>query len=486
MLEQTSLDDRRFDFSKVSVEWIGLLGFVVFLAVSKYDPTSFLERGTELIDAFSWFWRYRFAGFLTFFDLLLFALLGLLCVRTSLLGYVRKSVFDRQIALILALCAGSAILGQFNGSEADSISGVLFAIRNYYYLSAAYVIASRLAWTETRYKNLAALLVAMAVLVFLLGLWETARTPEQYRLSKYGHLSSTRDATDGVLYIYAQLLAFALYLERAVRGKIRQVLLVLGISYALYWAFTSSSKTLIALYPLALLYFAWHYRLYRRTWFLPVVIVSGTLAIIALLAFTNLATIIRDPSSALYVYSTFANPDDPSIATRVNQLVNFLPNLYFRGAFIQGIGLGHRWHEFIPQFPEDTGAYPSSELGTGWHLGVHVPLLRIFLDFGLLGGIILLLCIWRILARANAALRDGILSPLTRACVQAAIMVIFFQVVVNNLFAPKTNLLIGVLIGATSGLLDQRLTRNGKQTGGSPLFHGENVSPILAAHLADD
>ena len=71
------------------------LVFLVVLAASRYEPTSMLFRGTTTIDAFGWFWRYRFLGALSFFDLFLGALTGLVVVEALARGRVRLSRFDR-------------------------------------------------------------------------------------------------------------------------------------------------------------------------------------------------------------------------------------------------------------------------------------------------------------------------------------------------------------------------------------------------------
>ena len=136
-----------------------------------------------------------------------------------------------------------------------------------------------------------------------------------------------------------------------------------------------------------------------------------------------------------------------------------MANIYNRSALVQGIGLGSRWYEYVPQ-PFDPAAYPPSEHGTSWHLGMHVPLLRLGLDFGIAGlglGFALCLVAFR---QVRMLMGTAALSPATQAFVQACLLAIAFQVTVNNLAGPKTNLLAGFLIGALSGLVDRvRLSR---------------------------
>ena len=436
-----------------SAQWVGAIAFLILVAISKYDPTSFLERGTDAITVMSWFWRYKFAGVFTFFDILLGLLLLLWVTHAILVPGTRRTPFDRWILLVLGVVAVGVIGGELNRGPQDVLTDLLFSIRNYYYFAAIYLVTSRLTWTESRYRLLAALVVMLAISVTALGWWETSQLDIQYRLSKYGRLSTARDATDGVFPLFAQLFMLALLCERLPRNSLLRWALIAGALFSLYSVFTSSSKTLVALYPVALTYLAWYYRLYERRWFWPVVASGAATATIYVLFASNLAATVQDPTSALYVYSTFVNPEDFSTATRLNQVLNFVPNMLDRGAVLQGIGVGSRWHEYIPQFPEDPGAYPPHESGTGWHLGVHVPMLRIFLDFGIVGASVFLYAFWRMLRTAVQGLRVIELRASTRACVHPALMLIVYQLLVLNLAVPKTNFFAGFLLGATSGLL---------------------------------
>src|SRR4051812_33252628 len=316
--------------ASLSLQWIGAITFLILLALSKYDPTSFLERGTNAIDLLSWFWRFRVAGVFSFFDVFLGLLLGLLALRTLISRRFSRSRFDGLVATTALIVVAGIISGEISRGSQDTTTDLLFQIRNYVYLFAIYFVVSRLAWTESRYRALSVVVVSLAVAVTVLGWWETSHTDIQYRLSKYGRLSTARDATDGVFPLYAQLLLLSLLCERLPRRPLLRALVGVAAAYSLYDVFTSASKTLVALYPLALGYLVLHYRLYRRRWFglvLALVIVGGA-AIILLLS--NLATMLQDPASALYVYSTFVNPEDMSNATRLNQVINFVPNMLDR------------------------------------------------------------------------------------------------------------------------------------------------------------
>jgi O-antigen ligase len=164
-----------------------------------------------------------------------------------------------------------------------------------------------------------------------------------------------------------------------------------------------------------------------------------------------------DPGSPFYVYTTFSSRD-LSVSTRGVELLNFASNLYERKALLLGIGLGNKWFSYWPQPEEDLGAFPPPEWGSDWHLGMHVPLLRLTLDFGLLGlGAVLALFAACFLSTMRA-LRSGGFDGVARAFMLSSWAVIAYQITVNNLSGPKTNLIAGVLLGVVAGILSERST----------------------------
>ena len=103
-----------------------------------------------------------------------------------------------------------------------------------------------------------------------------------------------------------------------------------------------------------------------------------------------------------------------------------------------------------------------------WHLGVHVPLLRLGYDFGLVGLALLLAFFGARFFRSLRFLGRGSVRPVTRAFVQAALLAVGYELFVNNLGLPKTNLVVGVLLASLQGLIETtprvRLVRRGTVT----------------------
>lgn len=428
-----------------------LLVFLVVLAVSRYEPTSFVFRNTNEIDAFGWFWRYRVLGAIGFFDAFLAVLVGLLLLDAVVRNRWKPSRFDPLVMALLALVVLASLVGTLHRGPLDGPRELLFQLRNYGYLAAAYFVASRVAWTERRYRAAMLLLVVLAATTVGLGYWETALTPPSLRVWKGSRYLTLRDIADTLFIVFAQFWLLGLLFERAPRSLGERLLVVSGIAWTLHQTLTGVGKTLLFVYPAVLLYFAWHHRLHRRR-FVPALAALGGLAAAAGWVAVASRPAPLAPAPRLEDYGAVVM-QDLSVATRVLQTWNFAANLYERSALLQGIGVGSKWYEYAPQ-PFDFAAYPPAEQGTSWHLGMHTPLLRVGLDFGLAGLAVVLGLFALVFQNARAALRAGTLAPATRAFVQASLLAIAFQLTVNNLAGPKTNLLAGCLLGALGGLLD--------------------------------
>lgn len=435
------------------------LAFLALLAVSRYEPTSFVFRNTDAIDAFGWFWRYRLADALSFFDLFLGALVGVIVLDAVARDRWRRSLFDPLVAVLVSLVGIAAVVGALSPGPLDGSREFLFQLRNYAYLAAMYFVAGRLPWTERRFRVAMTLVVALAAAVVALGYWETSATPPSLRVWKGSRYLTLRDIADTLFIVFAQFWLIALLFEKAPRSARQGLLVLVAVGWSLYQVLTGAGKTMLFVYPIVLFYLLWHYRIHRRRWFPAAASVAGVAAT-AFLAVLASRPPSPGPPSGLQGYADVWM-QDLSVATRVLQARNFAANLYERSAVLQGIGLGSKWHEYAPQ-PYDYAAYPPSEQGTSWHLGMHTPLLRVGLDFGLAGLAIVLAVFFVVFRKARALLRTGDLAPASRAYVQACILTIAFQVTVNNLGGPKTNLLCGFLLGALSGLLDDAKLRRSR------------------------
>lgn len=442
--------------TRLSPLFLGLQLLLVMLAVSRYDATSFVFRGTTAIDFYNWFWRYRLLGFLSFFDLLVLALLVLAVLGVAASRRFHSRPFDSLVYLLVLLVAVSAVIRFLHRDAEDTPQGFLFQLRNYGYFAAAYLVASRVRWTTRRSHWLAGLMTALAGVVALLAWWETSHTPPQLLVSKYGRTVNVRDISDYPFTFLFQFFALALLLERAPMRWWQRSLLAAVVTYSLYSVFSGVGKGVLIVYPAVFVFFAWHYRFFHRRWF-----VAGLAGLLALAAGLGTYVVVNadsfDPASPFYVYTTFTSRD-LSVSTRVVEVVNFVLNLYERKALLLGIGLGNKWFAYQPQPDEDLGAFPVQEWGSDWHLGMHVPLLRLTLDFGLLGAAALLLLLGACLLSTMKAMRSGRLDAFTRAFMLSSWAVIGYQVVVNNLSGPKTNLLAGVLLGMLAGLVSEART----------------------------
>ncbi len=430
-----------------SLVWASSLLFLTLLAVSRYEATSFIFRNTQVIDFFGWFWRFRVWGTLGFFDFFIAIVLVVLVAESRW----RWRAFDCLLLALPGLVIFGTLVGLLSRGESDTLTDLLFQLRNYYYFLASYLIASRVPWNERRFRRTMVLVAALAAVVFALGYWENATTEPEFRLVKYGRYSNIRDVADSVFLFFAQFWLLAVAFGSMPRRWWIRLLLITSIAYSLLEVFTGVGKMVLLVYPLVIIYFIWYYRVYRRLLFAPVAV--GVLLVGAVLVgyvLENRESI--DPLSPLYIYATF-HSDDYSTATRMNQIVNFGLNLVRRTAALQGIGIGSKWRMYVPQYPEDYAAYPPAEWGTDWHLGMHVPLLRLGLDFGLLGLTVLAGIVVNFVRQVRGLLRDSRLKPSTHAFVQSALLVIIYQLVVNNLSGPKTNLIAGFLLGALAGLI---------------------------------
>jgi hypothetical protein len=285
----------------------------------------------------------------------------------------------------------------------------------------------------------------------LLFLVESIVLPAGFRVSKYGRTATVRDVADFAFVLFAQLWLIALALERFPRRWGSRIILIGLIAYTFYSTFTGIGKAILVVYPAYLVYFFFHYRLYRNVTFMGVLLL-GLLALAALVRYLVVVNPVIEPSSPLYIYTTFTS-DDPSVSTRRSELVNFRENLSRRGGWLLGIGLGVKWFEYYDQ-PPDLGAFPESERGLPWHLGVHVPLVRLAYDFGPFGLALLLAFFGQRFLRSVRSLRSASLQPSTRAFVQAGWLVLAYEIFINNLGVPKGILLVGVLFGCMRGLLD--------------------------------
>jgi hypothetical protein len=425
--------------------------FLVILAVSRYDPTSFVFRGEETVDFFSWFWRRRWFGMFSFFD---FLLAGMTVLAAATAIRRRRRVgrgFDLFVPLLAALVAVSIVVRSATQGPLDTRQDFLFQLRNYLYLGLSYLVVRQLRWDERRFRSIMKLLLTLSALVVLLFLLETVVLPAGFRVSKYGRTATVRDVADFVFILLAQLWLIALALERFPRKWGSRIVLLLLIAYTFYSTFTGIGKAILVVYPAYLVYFFFHYRLYRNAVFVGVLLL-GLLAVATLIGYLVLVNPPIEPSSPLFIYTTFTS-DDPSVSTRRSELENFRQNLSRRGGWLAGIGLGTKWFEYYDQ-PPDFGAYPESERGLPWHLGVHVPLVRLAYDFGVLGLTVLLGFFGLRFLGSLRSLRSVRLQPSTRAFVQAGWLAIGYELFINNLGVPKGTLLVGVLLGCMRGLVD--------------------------------
>ncbi|HXY41821.1 MAG TPA: hypothetical protein VEQ10_19255, partial [Vicinamibacteria bacterium] len=224
------------------------------------------------------------------------------------------------------------------------------------------------------------------------------------------------------------------------------------LAYSLVGVFTGIGRGVLIVYPAVFLCFGWQHRLHHRRWF------AAAAALALLLAATGSVALFLETGpitvdSPLYVYSTFTS-GDAAVATRGREVANFVANLERRHSVLQGIGLGNKWFEYLEQ-PPDLGAFPRQEWGSRWHLGVHVPFLRLVLDFGLVGGGLVLAAFAVSFVSSTRMLRSRSVDGASRAFVLASWAVVGYQLSVNNLSGPKTNLIAGVLLGAVAGILHQ-------------------------------
>ena len=439
--------------SRFSLLFLGVQFLLVVLAVSRYDATSWVFRGTTTIDFYNFFWRYRLLGFLSFFDLLVATLIGLAAAGIAASGRWRARSFDPLIYVLLVAVVLSASLRFLQRDVEDTSQGFLYQLRNYAYFAAAYFLASRLRWAEGRRRWLAGLLAGLAGLTAVLSWWELGHTPPELIVSKYGRTMNVRDLSDYLFIFFLQFWVAALLLERVPRRWWQKALLAVVLVYSLYGVFFGVGRGLLIVYPGVFAYFAWYYRAFHRRWF--VAGLTSALVLVTILGGYVLFNVARIGSeSPFYVYTTFSS-SDLSLSTRGFELLNFAGNLYHRHALLQGIGLGNKWYEFVAQPGEDLGAFPQPEWGSGWHLGVHVPFLRLVLDFGIVLTALLLILFGACFLSTMKALRSGRFDGVTRAFMLSSWAVIGYQLVVNNLSGPKTNLLAGLLLGALAGMLGE-------------------------------
>ncbi len=438
---------------RFSLLFFGVQLLLVMLAVSRYDATSWVFRGTTAIDFYNWFWRYRLLGFLSFFDLLVAALIGLTAAGVAASGRWRPRCFDPLIYALLVAVALSTAIPFLPRDVEDTPQGFLYQLRNYAYFAAAYFLASRLRWAEGRRRWFAGLVAGLAGLTVVLSWWELGHTPPELIVSKYGRTMNARDLSDYLFTFFLQFWIAALLLERVPRRWWQRALLTVVLGYSLYGVFFGVGKGVLIVYPGVFVYFAWYYRAFHRRWF-----VAGLASALVLVTIVGGYVIFNaariGSESPFYVYTTFSS-SDISLSTRGFELLNFAANLYHRQALLLGIGLGNKWYEFWEQPGADLGAFPQQEWGSGWHLGMHVPFLRLVLDFGVVGTAVVLILFGAGFLSTMKALRSGRFDGVTRAFMLSSWAVMGYQVAVNNLSGPKTNLVAGLLLGALAGILDE-------------------------------
>jgi hypothetical protein len=438
---------------RVSPLFLGVQLLLVVLAVSRYDATSYLFRGTTAIDFFNWFWRYRLLGFISFFDVLICILVGLAAagVLVSRRWWPRR--FDALVYGLLLAVAMSGLIRFVQRDVEDTSRGFLFQLRNYAYFAAAYAVASRLRWGDGRRRWFAGLAAGLAILTIALSWWEIRHTPARFLIWKYGRAVNVRDLSDYLFIFFLQFWAAALLLERLPRRWWQRALLAAVLTYSLYGVFTGVGRGVVIVYPAVFVYLAWYFRLFQRRWFVACV-ASGLVLVTVAGSYVLLNADRIGMRSPLYIYTTFRSRET-AVATRGQEVGNFVANLYQRNALLLGIGLGNKWYEFLEQPKEDLGAFPQEERGSDWHLGMHVPFLRLGLDFGIAGTVLVLTLFGACFLSTMRALRSGRFDGVTSAFMLSSWAVIGYQVSVNNLSGPKTNLLAGLLLGAVAGMLGE-------------------------------
>ena len=449
----------------------GIQLLLIVLTISNYDPVAIATRGTDVIDFFNVFWRYRVGDIFCFFDFAIIALLVLMAWQIGRAQRLKLSRFDKLAVGLTGLVSVSIIVKALSQGEADTLANFLFEIRNYFYLLAIYFVTSRLNWTEALYQKMMKFVIALTVMIIPLSIFQMLITPEGGIISKYGRVAMLPDIDDFLLLMFTMLWLVVLCVEQFPTKLWQRVTVVGSIAYCLIVIFTGTSKGPLIIFPLYFGYIAWYYHLYRKRWVIVTGVILG-LSVVLLAGLTLQSSGAVDQSSPLYVYTTF-NAEDTSVLTRGIELLNFGNNMVQRNAFLQGIGIGNKWYEYVPQ-PPDGGAWPKIEQGTSWHFGMHVLLLRLILNFGLVGLGVFAYLFLTCFKTTLRYLRRSEWQPLTNAFVQASWLVISYQVIMNSLGGPKTNLITGFLLGTISGLLDA--TRCRQSPSGSSDLQQEPLS----------
>jgi hypothetical protein len=442
--------------------FLGVLVLLATLAISRYDATSFVYRWEGEIDFFNWFWRHRTLGFLSFFDFLMLALLGLAVAEVRASGRWQPRPFDGLALCLLALVGLSSGVRLLHAGAEDTTRAFLYQLRNYAYFVAAYAVASRLPWTSRRLRGFAGLAAGLAVVTMALSWWEISRVAPGEVITrhgltvavyvmKYGRTVSVRDLSDHVFLFFLHFGALALLLEGVARRGWQKVLLLAVVAHGLYGAFTGVGRGVLVVYVVVLACFAWHYGFVSRRWLRPALAVG--LVLIVVLGASVLVWGTGE-GSPFHVYATFTSRD-LATSTRVREALNLGANLHNRHAWLTGIGLGSKWYEYWPQPEADRGAYPPREWESNWHLGTHLAFARLLLDFGLLGTSVLLAFFSASLWLTMRAVRSGELDGFTRAFMVTSWAVVGYQVCINSLSGPKETLVAGLLMGAMAGTLSQ-------------------------------
>ena len=437
---------------KYSILSLAVCSLILLLAISRYDATSYTFRRTEEIDFLSWFWRARWQDALAFFDFAILILLVIVCLKLLGRKTSQRVRFDRVPLILFVLVTISSVISLLFPGNDDTNRELIFQLRNYFYFGAAYFIASRLAWREHHSDLLVKVFIISTVMLVSISFWERT-SGDDFFVSKYGQSVALKDIADYPWLLFCEFWVLALAFSGVLRSFWQRVLAGAAIVYSLFDVFGGTGKLLIILYPMVVLYMGWWYRITKRAWFvLAAPIVLLTIIVGATYFFQTVD--IYDPTSSFYVYAALLNPlNDTSSSTRIVELRNFFQNIFYRNAYLQGIGLGSRWYEYTVQ-PVDAGAYPIFERISGTHLGIHVPLLRLILDFGLIGFVFFSRSMYKCFNEVKGLIRSDRVQESTKAFIHSSWLIIVYIVFFNNLTVPKMNLLGGILLGVLACLVE--------------------------------
>jgi uncharacterized protein (DUF486 family) len=340
---------------------------------------------------------------------------------------------------------------------ADDIGGYISRARDCVYLCFGYIIASRLRWTEDRFLKCMWFMLAMAAMAVILGLLQMYLIPTALRLMRQGaSYTALKDLQDVTLLAFAQFWLFA-FLCSPIRIKAwwGPVLLCAAV-YGFFATIASGSLTAVVLYPILLAAMWAYYKTFRSPALLTGVLVGAAAAAVGILF-----VLVAGAESSGSVLRQFTSHSQ-SVDTREVEVLNLASNLLERGAPEFGIGLGSKWHEDVPQPPDD-GAWPPEEIGSTWHIGMHSPGERTLLDFGVLGLFMIWGSFWLAFRHSQKVMKIRAKNPLTMTFACGIWAAITFPMVVGDLTGAKATLLCGLLLGIMLGLADD-LERDAQAT----------------------